>query len=131
MLVALVPTRAGIRAVAIVGGAAALTALAALALPGIQTVDGASGEGAVMIAILVALGAIAALSRAVAAMGPSGSLDRWATGALIVLLAATVIAAASGGTGPASSTEAGRLISAQSNRSAYGASPPRCSLRTR
>jgi O-antigen ligase len=37
----------------------------------------------------------------------------------MLLLAATVIAAASGGTGPASSTEAERLISAQSNRSAY------------
>ena len=66
------------------------------------------------------LGAIAALARRAAARDAPVRLARpLAIGALIVLLAGTVIAAASGGTGPASSTEAGRLISAQSNRSAY------------
>jgi len=119
VLVALQPTRASLRAAVIVGGAAALTAAVALALPGVQTVEGSSGQGAVMIAVLLVLGALPALLARRGDDAPVRLARPLALGALILLLAGTVIAAASGGQGPASSTDAERLVSTQSNRSAY------------
>jgi hypothetical protein len=119
LLIALQPTRAALRAVLAVGGAGALAALGALALPGVQTVDGATGQGAVMIAVLAALAAAAsAITRPDPT--PVPGLRPLATAALVGLLAVTVIAVAtSGSQGPASSTEAERLVSVQSNRYAY------------
>jgi O-antigen ligase len=121
VLVALVPTRAGLRAAAVVGGGAALAAAAALALPGVQRVDGASGQGAAVLAILAVLGlAAAVLAAPRRADAPLRLVRPLAVAALVTLLAATLIAAASAGSaGPASSTQADRLVSAQSNRYAY------------
>src|ERR1700754_1567416 len=57
LVIVLAPTRRGVQAVVVAGGAATLAALAALALPGVQHADGATGQGAVMIAIVVVLSA--------------------------------------------------------------------------
>jgi O-antigen ligase len=119
VVVVLVPTRAGLRAALVVGAAATLAALAALALPGVQHARGSTGEGPVMIVVLAVLGGWAAF----AVRGADGPLPRvrpLATVALAALLVGTVIAAAGGGRqGPASSTEPNRLVSVQSNRYAY------------
>jgi O-antigen ligase len=118
VLVALQPTKATLRATLTVGAAAALAALAALALDGVATVDGARGQGAAMIVILAALSAGAYFVR-----GDDRALPRLrplATGAVIALLAGTIVAVAtSGSQGPASRTDAERLVSVQSNRYAY------------
>ena len=104
----------------IVGGAAALAAVAALALPGVQTVEGLvrPGRGDDR----RSCSSWARSPRSLAGGGDDAPLRLarpLALGALVLLLAGTVIAAASGGQGPASSTEAERLVSTQSNRSAY------------
>ncbi len=118
VLVALQPTKATLRATLTVGGGAALAAVAALALPGVQDVAGSSGQGAAMIAVLVVLSAAAFLVHGDDA--PLPKLRPLATAAVIALLAGTVIAvAASGSQGPASRTDAERLVSVQSNRYAY------------
>ena len=119
VLVALQPTRATLKAVAVVGGAAAASALAALPLDGVQSAGGSAGQGAAMIAVLAVLAVIAALPAATRTDRRIAIARPLAVGALALLLAGTVIAAASGGQGPASSTEAERLISAQSIRSVY------------
>ena len=117
VVVALVPTHRGLRAAAVVGGAAALASLAALALPRVQDAGGSSGQGAAMIAVLVVLTAAAYL--AVGGDGRRIGLARpLATGALAVLVVATVLAVASGGHEPLPAGS-GRLTSVQSNRSAY------------
>ena len=119
VLLALQPTKATLRAVLVTGAAAGLAALAALALPGVADVDGSSGQGAVMIVVLLVLsGAAAFMIRGNDTRMPV--LRPLATGALVVLLAGTVIAVAvSGSQGPASSTDAQRLVSVQSNRYGY------------
>jgi O-antigen ligase len=119
VLVALQPTRGTLRASAVVLGGAVLASAAALALPGVQDVDGSGAQGAAMIAVLAVLSAAAFLvTRADAT--PVPRLRPFATAALVALLAGTVVAVAtSGSQGPASSTEAERLVSVQSNRYAY------------
>src|SRR5215207_4817869 len=87
VLLALQPTKATLRAVLVTGAAAGLAALAALALPGVADVDGSSGQGAVMIVVLLVLSGAAFMVR--------------------------------GSQGPASSTDAERLVSVQSNRYGY------------
>ncbi len=119
VLLALQPTKATLRAVLVTGAAAGLAALAALALPGVADVDGASGQGAVMIVVLLVLsGAAAFMIRG--SDTPLPVLRPLAATALVILLAGTVIAVAvSGSQGPASSTAAERLVSVQSNRYGY------------
>ncbi|MDA0182645.1 O-antigen ligase family protein [Solirubrobacter phytolaccae] len=119
VLVALQPTRAGLRAALVVVAGAALASAAALALPGVQDVDGSTGQGIVMIAVIAALSAAAYFAMRADAT-PVPRLRPLATAALVALLAGTVIAVAtSGSQGAAGSTEAGRLVSVQSNRYAY------------
>jgi hypothetical protein len=118
IVVALVPTRRGLRAAAVVGGAAALASLAALALPRVQDAGGSSGQGAVMIAVLAVLTAAAFL---VAGGGEARRIELLrplAGGALAVLIVGTVLAVAQGGHEPIPAGS-GRLASVQSNRSAY------------
>ncbi|HWK28880.1 MAG TPA: O-antigen ligase family protein [Solirubrobacter sp.] len=116
LLVALVPGRGG--AALLVAAAAALPALATLGLPDVTTAAGGTGQGVAMIAVLLAVGAAAALT---VQRGRRLVLSRsLALGTLGVVLVATVVAAAgSGRPGPASSTSAERLVSVQSNRYAY------------
>ena len=87
-----------------------------------QDVEGSSGQGAAMLVVLALLGGAAALvvSRSGAAGARTLRLARpLALAALAALLAGTVVAAATGGQGPASSTAADRLVSVQSNRYEY------------
>jgi O-antigen ligase len=119
IVVALAPTRRGLRAAVVVGGAAALAALASLALPHVQDAGGASGQGAAMIAVLAVLTAAAARAAGRDLRdGPVAALRTAAVGALAVLVIGTVLAVARGGHQPLSSG-AQRLVSVQSNRSAY------------
>jgi hypothetical protein len=119
VVAALVPTRAGLRAVMVVGVSAALASVAALALPDLQHVRGSTGEGAIMIGILAVTGAAAAFAVR-GADGPLPHVRRLAAGALAVLLVGTVVAAATGGhEGAVNSGRANRLVSVQSNRYAY------------
>lgn len=119
VLVALHPTRAGLRAALVTAGAAALAGAATLVLSGVQDVDGSSAHGAGMIIVLVALSAVA-FSVVRADGTPVPRLRPVATAALVALLAGTVVAVAtSGSQGAAGSTEASRLVSVQSNRYAY------------
>jgi O-antigen ligase/polysaccharide polymerase Wzy-like membrane protein len=60
VLVALAPTAAQARRVAVVGGAAILAAAATIALPAVEAPGGSSAQGVAMLAILAALGAAAA-----------------------------------------------------------------------
>ena len=118
VLIALQPTKATLRAAVTVGAGAALAAVGALALPGVQDVNGSTGQGAAMIALLVVLSAAAFFVHGDDA--PLPKLRPLATAAVIALLLGTVIAvAASGSQGPASRTDAERLVSVQSNRYAY------------
>jgi hypothetical protein len=118
VLVALQPTQATLRAALTVAGSAAVAALAALALPGVATVDGSTGQGAAMIAILAALSAGAYFVRG--QDKPLPALRPLAAAVVVALLAGTIIAVAtSGSQGPASRTDAERLVSVQSNRYAY------------
>jgi hypothetical protein len=120
VVVALVPTRAGLRAAVVVGAAAALAGAAALVLPGVQQAAGSSGQGAGMLALLAVLGGAAALAARGGDRGPLRLARPLATAALVALLAGTVVAAATGGReGAAGSTRAQRLVSVQSNRYGY------------
>lgn len=119
VLVALQPTRAGLRAAVTVALAAGLASAAALALPGVQDVDGSTSQGLLMSFIIAILSALAFFAVR-ADDTPVPRLRPLATAALVALLAGTVIAVAtSGSQGAAGSTEAGRLVSVQSNRYAY------------
>jgi O-antigen ligase len=119
IVVALAPTRRGLRAAAVVGGAAALAALASLALPAVQDAGGASGQGAAMIAVLAVLTAAAALAAGRDLRDrPVAAVRTVAVCALAVLVVGTVLAVARGGHRPLSSGTQ-RLVSVQSNRSAY------------
>ncbi len=122
IVVALVPTRGGLRAAAVVAAAAALPAAAGVVLSGVQDQAGSSGQGAVMLALLAALSAAAAVAIPGAGGGTRlAAVPRLAVGALVVLLAATVAAAATGGRegAPAPGGQAQRLVSVKSNRYAY------------
>jgi O-Antigen ligase len=121
VVAALVPTRAGLRAVLVVGVSAALAGLAALGLPDVtlQHVRGTATESTMMILILAVLGGAAAFAVR-GADGPLPRLRPLAAAALAVLLVGTVVAAATGGhEGAAGSGRANRLVSVQSNRYAY------------
>jgi O-antigen ligase len=118
LVIVLTPTRCGVHAVLVTGAGAALAALVALALPGIQHADGATSQGAVMIAVLIALSGATALT-VKASPTPIGAARPIALGILAVLLVGTVVSVASGGNQPLPSSGNERLTSTQSNRSAY------------
>jgi hypothetical protein len=117
LVIALSPTLRAVRACAVVAGAATLASVAALVLTGVRDPSGASGQGALMIAILVVLAAAAWL----AAGGSPARLALarpLALGAVAILLVGTVVLVAQGGHEPIPAG-ADRLTSVQTNRSAY------------
>jgi hypothetical protein len=124
ILLALAPTRAQVRAVLLVAGAAAAPAIATLALPAVTEEKSGSAQGAAMLALLAFVAPAAALL-ARRTPGAATALPRLrlaAAGVLIVALAASAFAVSrverqSGRDDPAASP--GRLASVQSNRYAY------------
>jgi hypothetical protein len=124
ILLALAPTPAQVRAVLLVGGAAALPAAATLALPAVTEEKSGAGQGAAMLALLIVVAAAAALlaRRPPGAPATLPRLRLAAAGVLVLALAATAVAVSrverqSGRDEPAASP--GRLASVQSNRYAY------------
>jgi O-Antigen ligase len=124
ILLALAPTRAQVRAVLLVAGAAAVPAIATLALPAVTEEKSGTGQGAAMLALLALVAAACALlsRRTPRAATALPRLRLAAAGVLIVALAATAVAFSrverqSGRDDPAASP--GRLASVQSNRYAY------------
>ena len=124
ILLALVPTRAQLRAALLVAAAAAVPAVATLALPAVAQEESGPSQGAAMLVLLVLVAAATAfLARRPA--GADARLPRMrlvAAGALVVALAGTAFAVSrverqSGRDDPAASP--GRLASVQSNRYAY------------
>jgi len=123
LLIALVPTAAQLRAALIVGGTGALAAGATLALPAVETVASASGQGAAMLVVLVALGVLGAwLAPGEGRTVTLAPLRTAALGLLAVAVAGMVLAVAQaerrGGT-DTPEAGAGRLTSVQSNRYDY------------
>jgi hypothetical protein len=124
ILLALVPTRAQLRAALLVAAAAAVPAVATLVLPALTEEKSGASQGAAMLVLLAAVGAAAAfLARR--AQRDDTRLPRMrlvAAGALVLALAGTAVAVSrverqSGRDDPAASP--GRLASVQSNRYAY------------
>jgi len=123
LLVALVPTASQLRAALVVGGAGALAAGATLALPAVETRASGNGQGAAMLALLVVLGAAAALvAPREARQAPLRRLRAAALGLLVVAVAGTGLAVAQAerrGGADTPEAGAGRLASVQSNRYDY------------
>jgi hypothetical protein len=123
LLVALVPTAAQLRAALIVGGTGALAAAATFALPAVETVASGSGQGAAMLALLVALAAAGAwLAPREARTLPLAPLRAAALGLLAVAVAGTLLAVTQAerrGGADTPEAGAGRLASVQSNRYDY------------
>lgn len=117
LVIVLSPTVRAVRACVVVGAAAGLASVAALALTGVRDPGGADTQGAAMIAILLVLCAAAwiAVGGSCARLGLARPL---ALGALAVLLVGTVVLVSQGGNEPIPAG-ANRLTSVQTNRSAY------------
>ena len=117
MLVALVPTRAGLLAAALAAAATAVPALLAeTALGGVMRAEADAGAGAAMLAVVVATAAACAFA-ATRIGGPAAiaRLRPLAVAALVAALAVTFVSVRSGT--PTTGSE--RLVSAQSNRYDY------------
>ena len=123
LLIALVPTAAQLRAALVVGGAGAMAVAATLALPAVETVDSGSGQGAAMLAVLLALAAAGAwLAPREARTAPLAPLRVAALGLLAVAVAGMLLAVAQAerrGGADKPEAGAGRLASVQSNRYDY------------
>jgi hypothetical protein len=130
-LLALAPARTQLRAVAVVAAAAALSGVAAAALPAVRTLEGAAGrrqvEGLVLALVLalVAAGAAVAVSRLLRAGtdGRARPLRPAVVAAGLLCAVGVVLGAAALERGPraqeAGGATAARLGSAESNRYAY------------
>ena len=117
VLVALLPTRAGVLAALLAAAGTALPAvLAETALSGVMRADAEAGAGAAMLAVLALAGAACALAATrIDAATVVPRLRVAAVAALVAALAVTVLSVRSGT--PTTGSE--RLVSAQSNRYDY------------
>ena len=117
VLVALVPTRAGLFAAALAAAATAIPALLAeTVLTGVMRADAESGAGAAMLAIVVVTAAACAFAAArIDDDRPIARLRPIAVAALVAALAVTFFSVRSGT--PTTGSE--RLVSAQTNRYDY------------
>ena len=117
VLVALIPTRAGVLAALLAAAATALPAvLAETALTGVMRTRAESGAGAAMLVFLVlAAAACAFAATRIDGAAPIPRLRPLAVTALVAALAITILSVRSGT--PTTGTE--RLVSAQSNRYDY------------
>jgi hypothetical protein len=117
ILVALIPTRAGVLAALLAAAATAGPAvLAETALTGVTHAAADSGAGAAMLAILaLAAAACAFAATRIGAAAPVRHLRPLALTALVAALAVTIVSVRSGT--PTTGSE--RLVSAQSNRYDY------------
>jgi hypothetical protein len=123
VLIALTPTVAQLRRAAITVGAAALAVLATVPLSAVEAPGGSAGQGAAMLAWLLAVGAgAAALASPSRDSAPLPTLRRAAIGVLVLALVITGVAvtrAERTGGEPAQGANPSRLVSAQSNRYDY------------
>ena len=123
VLLAVAPTVAHLRAVALTGAAAAVPVVAAAVLGSTRTAAPTTGEAVAMTVVLIAATALAAataLSHGPASDPPPPAAPPAAVVALAVVLAGSVAAVAAADRGPSGTSQAARrLASAQSNRYEY------------
>jgi hypothetical protein len=127
-LVVLAPTRAQLRAAALVVVAAAAGAVAATASPAVRALEGSmttrEGEGAIVLAVGVALMALAAAAGRAALPDRPLALPRWSGWAALVAVAALLVVPIVAARGhqqapPATGATSERFGSIGSNRYAY------------
>ncbi len=127
VLLALAPLSGQLRAVAVVLVCGLPAAYTAVALDGVRALEGSAGtrqwQGAVALAVLVALAAVAAVlaGRAMPGAQPVRRLRPVLAGLAVAGLVATAAVAAVEEDGPASGATAARLASTGSNRYDYWA----------
>ena len=123
VLLAVAPTVAHLRAVALTGAAAAVPVAAAAVLGSTRTTAPTTGEAVAMTVVLIAATALAAAAALYTGRQATRRLPRLrpaAVVALAVVLAGSVAAVAAADRGPSGTSQAARrLASAQSNRYEY------------
>ncbi len=123
VLLAVAPTVAHLRAVALTGAAAAVPVVAAAVLGSTRTTAPTTGEAVAMTVVVIAATALAAATALYTGRQATRRLPRLrpaAVVALAVVLAGSVAAVAAADRGPSGTSQAARrLASAQSNRYEY------------